>query len=136
MRLHEFQKGSKKGKRRVGRGGKRGTTSGRGTKGQKSRAGRVIRPAERDLILRIPKKRGFRNKPLSERARVISLEELIKIQGPVTAESLLRSGMIRRGERAKILGNGAITRPIEVSGVPVSKSAKMKIEKAGGRVRA
>ena len=44
---------------RVGRGGQRGTTSGKGTKGQKSRSGRRIRPAERDLIIRIPKLRGF-----------------------------------------------------------------------------
>lgn len=44
---------------RVGRGGKRGTTSGKGQKGQKARAGRRIRPAERDLIIRIPKLRGF-----------------------------------------------------------------------------
>lgn len=46
-------------KTRVGRGGKRGTTSGKGQKGQKSRSGRRIRPAERDLIIRIPKLRGF-----------------------------------------------------------------------------
>lgn len=59
-------------KKRVGRGGKRGTYSGRGVKGQKSRAGRRIRPAVRDLIQQIPKLRGAKNKAAkvkSKRAR-------------------------------------------------------------------
>lgn len=51
-----------KSRKRIGRGGKRGTYSGRGMKGQKSRAGRKIRPAVRDLIQRTPKLRGARNK--------------------------------------------------------------------------
>ena len=54
-------------KKRVGRGGKRGTTSGRGTKGQKSRSGHRIRPAERDLLIRIPKLRGYRNKSIQKK---------------------------------------------------------------------
>ncbi|OGY57237.1 MAG: hypothetical protein A3E61_01280 [Candidatus Colwellbacteria bacterium RIFCSPHIGHO2_12_FULL_43_12] len=63
MQLHDLKPFhlNKTGKR-VGRGGKRGTTSGHGTKGQKSRSGHKIRPAERDLIQRLPKLRGFRNK--------------------------------------------------------------------------
>ncbi|KKW16408.1 MAG: 50S ribosomal protein L15 [Parcubacteria group bacterium GW2011_GWA1_50_14] len=136
MQLHEFKQKNKIRKMRIGRGGKRGTTSGRGTKGQKSRSGRVIRPAQRDLILRIPKKRGFRNKPFSEKARAVSLSELSAIQGPITAESIARAGLSRRGQRVKILGNGTITKPVEVRGVSVSESAKLKIEKAGGSVRA
>jgi large subunit ribosomal protein L15 len=52
-----------KDEKRVGRGGKRGTTAGRGTKGQKARSGHCIRPAERDLIQRLPKLRGYKNKP-------------------------------------------------------------------------
>ena len=63
MRLHELKPfHPNKSHKRVGRGGKRGTTSGHGTKGQKSRAGHKIRPAERDLIQRLPKLRGFANK--------------------------------------------------------------------------
>ena len=134
MQLHEFKQKNKIVKRRIGRGGKRGTYSGRGIKGQKSRSGRVIRPAQRDLILRIPKRRGFRNKPFSEKARAISLSELSAIQGPITVESLRKAGLSRRGQRVKILGNGAITKPIEVRGVPLSENAKLKIEKAGGSV--
>lgn len=64
MQLHELQPlHANKEEKRIGRGGKRGTTSGRGTKGQMSRAGRRVRPAQRDLIQRLPKLRGFANKP-------------------------------------------------------------------------
>lgn len=63
MLLHEITVQRKYKKPRVGRGGKRGTTAGHGQKGQKSRAGRRIRPAERDLMQRIPKLRGYNNKP-------------------------------------------------------------------------
>ncbi|MBI1839214.1 MAG: uL15 family ribosomal protein [Candidatus Colwellbacteria bacterium] len=69
MQLHQLQQlyKNKEGKR-VGRGGKRGTYSGKGQKGQKARAGHRIRPAERDLIQRLPKLRGFRNKPKAKKA--------------------------------------------------------------------
>ncbi|MFH1188555.1 MAG: hypothetical protein V1652_01780 [bacterium] len=64
MQLHELQSlHCNKKEKRVGRGGKRGTYSGRGVKGQSSRAGHRIRPAERDLIQSMPKLRGFANKP-------------------------------------------------------------------------
>lgn len=63
MQLHQVQPTHKnKSKKRIGRGGKRGTYSGRGMKGQKSRAGRKIRPAVRDLIQRTPKLRGTGDK--------------------------------------------------------------------------
>lgn len=63
MQLHQLKPDHDlRAKKRVGRGGKRGTTSGKGTKGQKSRSGHRIRPAERDLIQRLPKLRGFKNK--------------------------------------------------------------------------
>jgi len=64
MQLHELKPiHSNKQSKRVGRGGKRGTTSGSGTKGQKSRSGHRIRPAIRDLMRRLPKLRGTNNKP-------------------------------------------------------------------------
>lgn len=63
MQLHEIQKPEgKKEKKRVGRGGKKGTYCGRGIKGQRARAGAKIRPALRDLIKKIPKIRGYRFK--------------------------------------------------------------------------
>lgn len=63
MQLHEIKKPENiKDKKRIGRGGKRGTYCGRGIKGQKARAGAKIRPALRDLIKKIPKIRGYRFK--------------------------------------------------------------------------
>ena len=71
MQLHELQPFHRLKRKapRVGRGGKRGTTSGKGTKGQKARAGHRIRPAERDLIIRIPKLRGFAQRKIVRRPR-------------------------------------------------------------------
>ena len=67
MQTHQLKRNiSNKKKRVVGRGGKRGKTSGRGTKGQKARAGHRIRPALRDIIKKIPKLRGYRFSSPSE----------------------------------------------------------------------
>ncbi len=71
MQLYELKPSHKNKKhKRVGRGGKRGTTSGGGTKGQKSRAGHRIRPAERDLIQRLPKLKGFNNKRRNKKGKI------------------------------------------------------------------
>ncbi len=75
MQLHTLQPIYKlKAKKRVGRGGSRGTYSGRGQKGQKARSGHKIRPAERDLIQRLPKLRGIGNRAtfLKRRRRRLS----------------------------------------------------------------
>lgn len=146
MQLHELQSIFKyKRARRIGRGGKRGTYSGRGQKGQKSRSGRRIRPAQRDLILRIPKQRGFGNKPKIPNRRVLNIGDLVDAfkglssGGPesiIDMEKLKNLGFIPnryRGE-VKILGDGDIQTPLTLQGLKVSKSAKIKIEKAGGKV--
>ncbi|MDP3956627.1 MAG: 50S ribosomal protein L15 [bacterium] len=144
MQLHNLQKSKTKHKKRVGRGGKRGTTSGRGQKGQKSRSGHRIRPAERDLIIRIPKRRGFRNKPKSEKSVVFNLGDLslfVKSHSDGSVASLDKHALIGAGllpkrfrGDVKILGNGEINAPLRVEGLKVSKSARGKIEKAGGSV--
>jgi large subunit ribosomal protein L15 len=145
MKLHGLSSIQKK-TQRIGRGGKRGSYSGRGVKGQKSRAGRRIRPAERDLIIRLPKLRGFRNKEKSEKPEVFNIGELssalasfAKAKEPiiVTKEFLKTAKVLSKRSRGevKILGNGEITFPISVSGISVSESAKKKIEKAGGSVK-
>lgn len=112
--------------KRIGRGGKRGTTSGRGTKGQKSRAGHRIRPAERELYSRLPKFRGFKNKPVSEKKAVLNIGDLSS-----SSESIFTQDNLGK---VKILGMGELKRPVTVKGLPVSESAKKKIEKAGGKV--
>lgn len=144
MQLHNLPVYRVKHKKRVGRGGKRGTYSGRGFKGQKSRAGRRIRPAERDLIIRTPKRRGFRNKPKSLKPKVLNLKELelvlkYKKKGDnvFNRRFLFESGFLPKNFRGdvKILGGGEITVPVRVEGFKVSKSAREKIDKAGGTVK-
>jgi large subunit ribosomal protein L15 len=145
MKLHELTSINRKRAQRIGRGGKRGNTSGRGTKGQHSRAGRRIRPAERDLIMRIPKMRGFRNKPKREEAMIFNigtlankLNALATTKAPIvlTVDFLKTAGIISKNfdGAVKILGQGEIVFPVAITGITVSASAKKKIEKAGGTV--
>ena len=144
MKLYNLTSIQKK-TQRIGRGGKRGSYSGRGVKGQKSRAGRRIRPAERDLIIRLPKLRGFRNKPKGDISEVFNVgviassfarAEKTKERIVVTKESLKKIGLLGKKFKGmvKILGTGEITVPLSVKGISVSKSAKKKIEKAGGQI--
>lgn len=146
MQLHQLQSGRGKDKKRVGRGGKRGTTSGRGQKGQKSRSGHRIRPAERDLILRIPKRRGFRNKPKSAKPVIFNLEDLSfalkahAVSGEplrLNKEFLIQAELLPEGFRGKvkILGEGEVNVPVSVEGIKVSKGAELKIKKSGGSVK-
>jgi large subunit ribosomal protein L15 len=141
MKLHSLTPIRKQNPQRIGRGGKRGTTSGRGQKGQKSRSGHRIRPAERDLILKLPKKRGFRNKPKKDAVTVFNLEtlsgKLKKFAGKeplvITTELLKTAKLLGKnftGE-IKILGTGEMAFPVSIEGgITVSKSAKEKIKKA------
>ncbi len=145
MQLHELGAPAHKRKQRVGRGGKRGTTSGRGTKGQKSRAGHVIRPAERDLIIRLPKRRGFSNKPYVGNFFSFNLEKIAAKVKPLAAgkkivevdQNLLKEvGLLPvdfRG-KVKILGNGKVDFPMHIKNLSVSKGAALKIEQAGGTI--
>ena len=131
MQLHTLQpKHPLKAKKpRVGRSGKRGTTSGKGQKGQKARAGRRIRPAERDLIQRLPKLRGVKNKSIYTKLDILSVGDL---------EKFAKDGMVNEeilGKKVKVLGDGEVKTPLKVSGLPVSESAKKKIEAAGGNVQ-
>ena len=138
MLLHEVKREHprKYAKPVLARGGKRGNTSGRGQKGQKSRSGHRIRPAERDLILRLPKLRGYKNKPLKPPAQVVNAKDLERVKGNVISrQTLMDAGLIRgAGAPVKILGDGNLTRAFTVEKLPVSASAKAKIEAAGGKV--
>jgi len=142
MQLHELKPIHKKKKRkRVGRGGKRGTYSGRGVKGQKSRAGRRLKPAIRELIKRYPKLKGYSFKALDLKPAVINLEKLErkfasgeKVTPQVLLEKKLISKIKGRIPKVKILGEGKLTKKLIVEGCAVSKSAREKIEKAGGTI--
>lgn len=126
----------------IGRGGKRGTYSGRGIKGQKARAGRKMRPEIRDMIKKLPKKRGYRFKSFRENAVIVNLNILnnnFADNSEITPKILTEHGFIKRlGGKIpaiKILGGGKIEKKFSVSGCLISKSAKDKIEKAGGYVK-
>jgi len=145
MQQHTLQrKTSRQRSQRVGRGGTRGKTSGRGHKGQKARAGHKIRPAVRDAIKQIPKLRGEsasgRNykapKPVG--VNVAMLQSAFEKGGEVTPQTLVEAGVCRkRGgkyPKVKILGTGELTAQVSVSGCTVSATAAKKITAAGGSV--
>ncbi len=122
---------------RVGRGGKRGTTSGRGQKGQKARSGHRLPRTERETILKFPKARGVKNKPLSARATIIQVSALgaLAVDGKLTRAVLAEKGLIANPRaKVKILGGGKLISAVIVQGVPVSASARKAIEAAGGKV--
>jgi large subunit ribosomal protein L15 len=133
--------------RRVGRGGKRGKTSGRGGKGQTARAGNKRRPEWRDIIKKMPKRRGYgRNRSRTVRPKVaiaiITLDALEKNYTAgeiVTVKSLVEKGLVRRVSGAiptmKVLARGTISKKLNiVKGLTISSDAKKKIEDAGGTV--
>ncbi len=125
-------------RKRIGRGGKRGKTSGRGQKGQGSRAGHRLKNAERVLIQRIPKLRGTHNVAPRVRKHIqeVKLSALAKIEGDVVNKaSLIKAKLIHGAAgKIKILANGMVKKAYTIEKILVSKSAKEKIEKAGGRV--
>jgi large subunit ribosomal protein L15 len=134
-------------KMRVGRGGKRGKTAGRGTKGQSARAGNKKRPEMRDIIKRLPKRRGYgknRAKGVigtytkSVAIPVGRIDNLFAVGAEVNPTTLAALGLAKgRGARfpqIKIVSGGDITKKFAFTGVSVSASAKVLIEKAGGSV--
>jgi len=142
MQIHQVipKTKSRKGKY-IGRGGKRGTYSGRGVKGQKARSGRKMRPEIRDLIKKLPKKRGYRSKSFQKDAAIINLESLNKNfvdNGEITPSILVEKGFIKQvGGKiplVKILGKGEIDKKLKITGCLFSKSVKEKVEKAGGTI--
>ena len=126
----------------VGRGGKRGTTSGRGTKGQKARTGRKLRPELRDIIKKIPKKRGYRFKSIEVKPVVVSTDKLEKVfmaGDSVNPRTLLEKKVVSRANgktpAVKILtGKSSLSKKLAVAGCAVSAGAKSLIERAGGSV--
>ena len=134
--------GSKKDRKRVGRGdgSGHGTYSGRGSKGQKSRAGYKMRPGfeggQLPLIKRLPKKRGFTNIFRLEYSVVnISRLNIFEAESEVTPEKLAAAGVVKSLRHPiKILAAGDIDRPLSVTANRFSAAAKAKIEAAGGKV--
>ncbi len=138
MKLHELSpaRGSRRRPKRVGRGpgSGLGKTAGRGHKGQKSRSGYSRRPGfeggQMPLVRRVPK-RGFTNKFRREYA-VVNLARLAGLEGEVPPESLAEAGLVRPGLPVKVLGHGEAPKKLAISAHKFSRSAREKIEAAGG----
>ena len=149
MQFHSIKrKTENKKKVSVGRGGKRGKTAGRGTKGQKARSGHKIRPELRDAIKRLPKLRGrgknsnlsiVLNKPVIVKLSVIekNFDNGAEVSGASLIEKKIVSVYKGKIPKIKILGAGkedSFSKKVKISGLAVSSSAKALIEKAGGEV--
>lgn len=127
--------------KRIGRGGKRGTTSGRGTKGQGARAGAKIRPAIRDIMKKIPKLRGYKFRSFHPRPVILNLNRVAAIfpdGASVDGASLLKSGLIRRIKgkipAMKILGSAKVAKRLHIRGIGLSAAARERVREAGGSV--
>ncbi|QQG45845.1 MAG: uL15 family ribosomal protein [Candidatus Niyogibacteria bacterium] len=142
MQLHHLKPKTRfKNKKRIGRGGKRGTYSGRGIKGQKARAGHRIRPEIRDVLKKIPKLRGYRVKTRPRHTVIVNTLDLEKHFQPgskVTPQELVKKGLVKkisgRVPEVKLLGSGELTKNLLVAECQISRGAKEKIEKAGGSI--
>lgn len=142
MKLSELSpaEGSRKKKKRVGRGVASGSgkTAGKGSKGHKARSGGGVRPGfeggQMPIHRRLPK-RGFTNVFKKEFA-VVNISDLSGFESGATVDeaALVRAGLIKgRRDGVKLLGNGEIQVPLNVRVSCASQSAKEKIEAAGGR---
>ncbi len=145
MQIHDLfpAPGSRKDRKRVGRGNGsgHGSTAGRGDKGQNSRAGGGKGPrfegGQNPLHMRLPKLPGFTNRNRVEYAvvNVSRLDEIFSDGDVVTSEALVDKGVIKSAALlVKVLGDGELTKKLTVKVDKVSVPAKAKIEAAGGTV--
>ena len=143
MNLHDLApaEGSKKARKRIGRGpaSGQGKTAGKGHKGQKARSGGTIRAGfeggQMPLQRRVPK-RGFTNIFRKEFAtvNVADLEARFEDGAVVDIDALIASGLIKKTlDGVKVLGNGDLTKKLDVKVNAYSETAKAKIEAAGGK---
>lgn len=142
MKLHELSPapGSKKAKKRIGRGSGSGTgkTAGKGHKGQNARSGGGVRPGfeggQMPLQRRVPK-RGFNN-IFAKRYAIVNVGDLEKFDEGATVDikSLKTVGLVKKEyDGLKVLGEGNLNKKLTVNAVKFSKAAKEKIENAGGK---
>ena len=142
MKLNELTSGGNAKAYRKGRGAGSGNgkTSGRGHKGQKARSGGGVRPGfeggQMPLYRRLPK-RGFNNKRFAPQYIEVNVSDLEAFDNgsEVTAQALADKGIIslpKVNDGVKILGNGELTKKLDVKAVKFTKAAKEKIESAGG----
>lgn len=144
MQINTLKLKSKKKKRKfIGRGGKKGTYSGRGNKGQKARTGAHVNPlfegGRSTLIDHLKKARGFKSiKPKAVIIRIEKLEKKFKDGDVINKETLKKLGFINQIEskgKVKILGKTDLKNKFTISKeIAVSLSVKNSIEKVGGKI--
>ena len=135
--------------RRVGRGqsSTRGKQSGRGGKGQTARAGNKRRPELRDIIKKIPKRRGYGKnrgrtvwalKPRPITVTLAQIEATFEAGAEITPKAIVERGILAYKKKhtpmVKIVGSEGLTKKITLKGVSISAGAKMAVEKAGGTI--
>ena len=133
-------KGSIKNTKRIGRGNAtgQGRTAGKGHKGYQSRSGTKDRfhfeGGQTPLMRRLPK-RGFSNYGFRKDVQIVNLDKISDLGlDKINPEILVEKGVVKHADIAvKILGNGNIEKPVEVTAQLFSKSAVEKLEKAGGK---
>ena len=143
MKLNELSpaKGSRKARKRLGRGVASGTgkTAGRGSNGHNSRSGGGVRPGfeggQMPLHRRLPK-RGFAN-IFRKKIAIVNLRDLDRFESGsvINSAALIQAGLVKGAiDGIKLLGQGEIDRPLTIQLDRVSKSAKEKVLAAGGNV--
>lgn len=140
MQINNLTSDNKK-KTIIGRGGKRGKTSGRGTKGQGARAGNKKRPEFRDIIKKLPKLRGYKFNSIKPKATTVTFEFIEKnfnsgdtVNLLTLAQKGVKSEHKHELKLVKILNRGTLTKNLTFEKCAVSAGAKAVIEKAGGQI--
>jgi large subunit ribosomal protein L15 len=142
VRLHHLRPGpgARRDRRRVGRGRSagQGKTAGRGTKGYLARNNKKMgyEGGQMPLLRRVPKKKGFTN-PGREEWAVVNVERLagrFDANATVSPDDMAEAGLVRRRLPVKVLGGGDLDRPLIVQAHGFTRTARQKIEQAGGRV--
>ena len=143
MQIHELKLAARKDKKKIGRGGKRGTYSGRGNKGQKARSGGNVDPlfegGRSSLVERLKKLRGFKAVyAKKQNVNLSDLEKNFKAGETVSIDTLVKAGVLSRIESkdgVKILGGGELKKKLSIDkDILLSKTAQAAIEKAGGTI--
>lgn len=140
VQLHTLQPRTPRIKtQRIGRGGKRGKTSGKGTKGQLARSGRKLRPELRDIIKKLPKRRGRGKSAFTSTVdkpqvvNLVMLDHAFEAGATISPETLLQKGLIRRigGKfpKVKILAKGTLSKKFKFEKVLFSEGAKAAVDK-------
>lgn len=144
MQIHELKSKKRKARKTVGRGGKRGTYSGKGNKGQKARSGASIDPlfegGRSSLIERLKKVRGFKSThPKKTVVKLADLDKKFKDGETISVETLIKAGLLDKKDSksgVKILSSGEISKKLTIAkGILFSETAKDAIIKAGGTIQ-